>query len=295
MDVGSDPVLALDCRNNLGESIIWDERHGRLWWANIHEGEVWSWQPSDSATPTVVKVGERIGAIGLRRGGGLALALESGFALSNGLGAELERVASIEPELPTTRLNDGRIDPAGRFVCGGMDEARPQQGISAVYALDRAGKVASLIDGVHCANSICWSPDGRTMYFTDMPTRRIDRFDYDPMTGAVSNRRIFADLSREPGLADGSTVDAEGYLWNAQWGGSKLVRYAPDGSVDREVPLPVSNPTCLCFGGADLDVLFITSAWFGLDEATQGREAQAGGVFAFKPGVRGLPEYRYAG
>ena len=195
----------------------------------------------------------------------------------------------------TTRLNDGRVDPAGRFVCGGMDEADPQEGISAVYSLGRDRRAVSLLAGVHCANSICWGPDGRTMYFTDMPTRRIDMFDYDPLTGAAVNRRTFADLSNEPGLADGSTVDAEGFLWNAQWGGNKVVRYAPDGSVDREIALPISNPTCLCFGGDDLDVLFITSAWFGLDDAARVREATAGGIFALRPGVKGLPEHRYAG
>lgn len=295
MHVGSNPVLALDCRNNLGESIVWDGRNERLYWANIHAGEIWSWQPSGSEAPRVSKLSERVGAIGLRQGAGLALALESGFAV---IGHEDElpaRIADVEPDLATTRLNDGRVDPQGRFVCGGMDEASPQRGISAVYSLRADGYFASLIDGVHCANSICWSPDGRIMYFTDMPTRRIDQFDYNTVTGTASNRRIFADLSKEPGLADGSTVDADGYLWNAQWGGSKVVRYAPDGSIDRVVGLPVSNPTCLCFGGADLDILFITSAWFGLDDAARARETQAGGVFAFKPGVKGLPEHRYAG
>jgi L-arabinonolactonase len=295
MDLGSNPVLALDCRNNLGESIIWDERDGRLWWANIHEGEVWSWDPAGTGGPRVSRFTERVGAIGLRQGRGLALALESGFAVVEREGDLPMRLVNIEPELDTTRLNDGRIDPAGRFVCGGMDESSPQRAISSVYSLDRSGRAAAVIGGVSCANSICWSPDGRIMYFTDMPSRRIDQFDYDPATGAVGNRRIFADLSSEPGLADGSTVDAEGYLWNAQWGGSKVVRYAPDGSVDREVELPVSNPTCLCFGGPDLDVLFITSAWFGLDEVARAREVQAGGIFALRPGVKGLPEHRYAG
>lgn len=295
MDLGSDPVLALDCRNNLGESVVWDERDGRLVWANIHEGEIWSWDPTRAAAPRVSKLAERVGAIGLRQGRGLALALESGFAVIDREGDAPVRLVDIESELDTTRLNDGRVDPAGRFVCGGMDEAAPQRGISAVYSLDRGGRAAAVIEGVHCANSICWSPGGRIMYFTDMPSRRIDQFDYDPAAGALGNRRIFADLSREPGLADGSTVDAEGYLWNAQWGGSKVVRYAPDGSVDREVELPVSNPTCLCFGGAELDVLFITSAWFGLSDGARADEVHAGGIFALKPGVKGLPEHRYAG
>ena len=106
---------------------------------------------------------------------------------------------------------------------------------------------------------------------------------------------MFVDLSAEPGLPDGSVVDADGCLWNAQWQGSKLVRYRPDGSVEREVALPVSNPTCLAFGGPELDVLFVTSAWFTLDEAQRRRQPHAGSVFAFRPGVRGRPECRYAG
>jgi L-arabinonolactonase len=128
-----------------------------------------------------------------------------------------------------------------------------------------------------------------------MPTRRIDAFDYDLASGAISNRRVFASLADEPGLADGSIVDAEGCLWNAQWRGSKLVRYRPDGSVEREVPLPISNPTCMAFGGPDLDILFVTTAWFTLSPEQRAAEPLAGNVFAFRPGVRGRKEARYAG
>lgn len=286
--------IALDCRNNLGESIVWDTQTQRLWWANIHDGEIWSWAPDSGDEPSSFRVGERVGAVGLRSGNGLVAALETGFAFFDPESGKVERLTDVESALPTTRLNDGRIDPAGRFVCGGMDEASPQQAISAVYSLGPQNQLKSLINGVHCANSICWSPDGRTLYFTDMPSRRIDAYDYDATAGEVSNRRTFVDLSAEPGLADGSTVDADGCLWNAQWGGGKVVRYTPDGAVEREIHLPVSNPTCLCFGGGDLSTLYITSAWFGLDEAGRDAEPHAGSVFAIRPGVRGIPEYRFA-
>lgn len=288
------PTVVCDCRNNLGESVVWDAKTSRLWWANIHEGEIWSWTPTGGRAPIRVKLDERVGAIGLRQSAGLVVALASGFAFFDPETGETQRIAEVEAELSSTRLNDGRIDPAGRFVCGGMDESSPQQGISAVYALDSHGKTQTLIKGIHCANSICWSPDGSVFYFTDMPSRRIDAYDYDVATGEASNRRVFVDLSEEAGLADGSTVDAEGYLWNAQWGGGKVVRYAPDGSVDREIALPVSNPTCLCFGGEDLSTLYITSAWFGLDASAHGRQPHAGSIFALRPGVRGVPEHRFA-
>jgi L-arabinonolactonase len=227
--------------------------------------------------------------------GGLVLALESGFALFDAVAGRIDRVASVEADLPSTRLNDGRVDPAGRFISGGMDEAERQQPLSAVYALNRDRSVRQVLGGIHCSNSICWSPDSATFYFTDMPSRRIDAFDYDATTGTVANRRMFASLREEPGLADGSVVDAEGYLWNAQRGGGKIVRYAPTGAVDREVALPTSNPTCLAFGGPDLDVLFVTTARLGLDAGTLAAQPQAGNLLAFRPGVRGLPEKRYVG
>ena len=295
MKLGREPGVVLDCRNNLGESIVWDERTGRLWWANIHAGEVWNWDPFGPDAAEVLTIGDRVGAIGLRAGHDLVLALEKGFAFYDPKSGVLQPIGEVETDLPTTRLNDGRIDPAGRFLCGGMDEATPQRHISAVYSLDPDGTIKRRIGGVACANSTCWSPDGRTLYFANMPLRRIDAYDYDVASGEVSNPRLFASLEGEPGLADGSAVDAEGYLWNAQWGGGKLVRYAPDGTVDRQVALPVTNPTCLAFGGPDLDILFVTSAWLGLDDAQRAAEPLAGSLFAFRPGVRGLPEHRFTG
>ena len=291
----SEPRLILDCRNRLGESIVWDDRESVLFWTNIHDGEVWAWDPNSDDPPRVHSLQERVGALGLRSGGGLVVALEKGFGLIDPASGELERIASLPQSSATVRLNDGRIDPAGRFVCGGMDEGSPQRPIANLYSLGKDHAVSCLLSGISCANSLSWSLDGHTMYFTDMPTRRIEAFDYDIATGQGSNRRIFADLSGEPGLPDGSLVDAEGCLWNAQWQGSKLVRYRPDGSIDREVILPVSNPTCMAFGGPDLDVLFITSAWFGLDSQQRSKESHAGGVFALRPGVKGRPEHRFGG
>lgn len=287
--------VALDCRNNLGESPVWDEREGVLWWTNIHEAEVWKWDPFANREPRVVRAAERVGALGLRGETGLVLALESGFALMDARSGKVEVISRVESELPTTRLNDGRVDPAGRFVCGGMDEGRPQSPLSALYSLESDHTTRRLLAGVSCSNSLCWSCDGQTLYFTDMPSRRIEAFDYDVDSGALSNRRLFASLAREPGLADGSVVDAEDCLWNAQWGGGKVARYTPDGAIDREVFLPVSNPTCLAFGGPNLDILFVTTAWLGLSERERALQPHAGSIFAFRPGVTGKPEYRYAG
>jgi L-arabinonolactonase len=289
------PAVALDCRNNLGESIVWDDRASCLWWVNIHHGEVWRWDPDRGVEPQVIKLNQRVGAVALRERGGLVVALEKGFATLDPLTGIVDMIASIAKDLSTTRLNDGRIDPAGRFVCGGMEEGQPQRHLSSVYSLDGNGNVGIILSGIACSNSICWSPDGSHLYFTDMPTRRIDVFDYEVLTGAITNRRTFADLTGEPGFADGSIVDAEGYLWNAQWGGYKLVRYAPNGLVDREIELPVAYPTCLTFGGTDLDTLYVTSAWFSLTKEARAKQPLAGSLFTLKPGVRGQPENRFSG
>ena len=289
--VSAQPTVQLDCRNQLGESPVWDEREQCLYWVNIHDGELWAWRPD--TTPRVVQFQLKVCAIGLREAGGLVLALESGFALLDRLDAPLRIVGQVAAPIHT-RLNDGRVDPQGRFVCGGMNEESPQRANASLYLLEGDFKVTGLMAGIACTNSLCWSPDGATVYFADMPTRRIDACDYDTRTGAMANRRTFATLNGH-GAPDGSIVDAEGHLWNARWGGAKLVRYRPDGSVEREVPLPVSNPTCLAFGGPDLDILYVTTAWFSLDDATRKSEPYAGSLFALRPGVRGLPSARFAG
>lgn len=292
--VGPEPRVILDCRNQLGECVLWDDRSGRLWWTNIHACELWSWDPYGEAAPDVHFLPERVGAFGFREKGGLVLALASGFALYDPDTRVLERLAQVENELEATRLNDGRVDPFGRFVCGGMDESQDQRPISSVYLLDERHQVTRIIDNVHCANSICWSPDGTSMYFTDMPTARIDVYRYAREIPRIAFAGPFAPVA-PPGLPDGSQTDAEGFVWNAVWGGSRLTRHAPDGTLEREVALPVTNSTCVTFGGPDLDILFVTTARFGLSGEALAHEPSAGGLIALRPGVRGRREHRYLG
>jgi L-arabinonolactonase len=291
--LGEEPVLVLDCRNELAECVLWDDRQGLLWWTNIHAAELWSWDPFDETGPVVHPMPDRVGAFGLCEGGGLILGLASSFALYDPPSGEVMTIVDVEGDLPTTRLNDGRVDAFGCFVCGGMDEGSAQASISAVYRLDEHRRVAPIITGVRCANSICWSPDGSEMYFADMPTGRIDVYTYLPQATPRWKRHL-AKVDGV-GLPDGSQVDAEGYLWNAEWGGSRIVRYAPDGTVDRAIGMPVANPTCLTFGGPGLDVLFVSTARFGLLESDLASQPKAGGIFALRPGVRGRAEHRYAG
>lgn len=287
--------VVLDCFNWLGASVIWDDRKLVLYWVNIHAKELWRWQPFGDGEPLTFALPERPGAVGLRRTEGLVLGLESGFALFDETSGQLEKIADVEIDLPTTRLNDGRVDPADRFVCGGMDEAANQRLISAVYLLELDRSIRCVLNGVSCSNSICWSVDGKTLYFTVMPTRCIDRFDYDVERGTIGNRRLFASFEKESDLADGSAVDCQRCVSNAEWDGGKIVRFTLGGRLDRGHRLPVTTPTCVAFGGKNLDVLFVTTAWFGLTETQRKGEPLAGSLFAFEPGVWGRPEHRYAG
>jgi L-arabinonolactonase len=280
--------------NELGESVLWDGAREQLLWVDIQRGLLFRREHGSGAVREY-QLPERVGSVGLRAGGGLVVALASGFALSDAEGGELERLEAIEADLPTTRLNDGRVDRQGRFVCGGMDEAGDQQAITAVYRL-RAGEPATRIIGdIACANSLCFSPDGDTMYFTDMPTKQIWAYRYDAGEGAPHTRRTLIDLRDQPGLPDGSTVDADGCVWNAQWGAGRILRITPEGAIDRVVEVPVSNPTCPAFGGPDLATLFVTSARFMLSEEQLAAEPHAGDLLAVDVGVRGLAEPQFAG
>ncbi|MBV8928171.1 MAG: SMP-30/gluconolactonase/LRE family protein, partial [Mycobacteriaceae bacterium] len=149
--------------------------------------------------------------------------------------------------------------------------------------------------GIAIANSTAWSPDDRTMYFADTLEQVIYAYDFDPARGDVANRRVFASTAGQTAAPDGSTVDTEGFLWNAQWGAFRLARYAPDGRLDRVVPLPVRYPTSCSFGGPDLGTLYVTSAVWDLTPEQRAREPWAGGVLALRPGERGLPEPRFRG
>ena len=191
------------------------------------------------------------------------------------------------------RCNDGKCDRQGRFWVGTMgDMRRTPRGH--LYRLDPQAGLRRVLDGLTIPNGLCWSPDGRTMYFTDSPTRLIWAFPYDPATGTPGERRVFAQVDGS-GVADGATVDAEGCLWSARHGGGRVTRYTPDGRIDREIALPVSQPSCCAFGGPDLGTLFVTTARNGLSADDLAKQPLAGAVLALEPGVRGLAEPRYAG
>ena len=243
----------------LGECPIWDERERALWWVDSRGPSVQRLDPASGAK-TALTLPETIGSIAFRERGGLLAATRSGIHFLDFATARLDPAARPEAHLPDNRFNDGRCDRAGRFWAGTMSDVK-RTAVGSLYRLDATLACTPLRNGIVIPNSLAWSPGGRSMYFADTMRHVIWRYDYDPATGDASSERVFADAA--PGRPDGSCVDADGCLWNAEYGASRLVRYTPTGKVDRSIALPVSNPTCCCF--------------------------------AVRPGVQGLPESRFAG
>ncbi len=285
--------LVVDCKNEHGEGVFWNPEDGLIWWTDIQGKALFSFNP---ATFETVKrdMGERVCCFAPRAGGGFIVAFADRVSLLSGSADEETVVAPFEPENSDTRLNDGRTDRQGRLIAGGMNEVTGAAN-SSVIVVDTDLSVRTLIDGVSCANSTCFSADGGTMFFADTPDREIVAFDYDQTSATVSNRRLLSSFADEPGLPDGSCVDAEGGVWNAEWEGHRVVRVAPDGTIDRVIDVPVWKPTCCAFGGPDLDTLYITTSRLMSDDAALEKEPASGGLFAVKPGFRGVPDTPFNG
>ncbi|MDR3426347.1 SMP-30/gluconolactonase/LRE family protein [Silvimonas sp.] len=285
-----------DGQYNLAEGIIRDEQTGFLWWTNIHAKELWRLKPGTGAHKRW-SLPQRLGCFALTQHQDiLLLALETGLVLFNHARDEYTRLVSVETSLPKTRTNDGRCDRAGNFIFGTMHEGSPNA-VASFYRFDTRGVLSRLdLPNIAISNSICFSPDGKIMYWCDSQQHKIMQSDYDSASGAVSNHRVFVDLGDTIIEPDGSTVDAEGCLWNAQWAGQRVVRYRPDGSVDRIIDMPVAQPTCVTFGGAALETLYVTSARNGLSDEALAQQPLAGAVFEITfDDVRGLPENRWLG
>jgi sugar lactone lactonase YvrE len=285
--------LALDARAELGEGPVWDSELGRLIWVDITGERVHRFDPLTGDDETTA-VGQPVGAASPRIPDGLVLAVRDGFVFLDLERARLQLVAEVEAETPGNRMNDGKCDAAGRFWAGTMPFAgnRPS---GALYRLDSDLSVSRMLDGVTISNGIAWSPDGRSMYYIDSPTYRVDVFDYDVDAGEIAKRRTLFELPADGGLPDGMTVDAEGLLWIAFWGVGAVRRYTPDGLLAAVVELPVSLVTSCAFGGPDLADLYITSASGPLSPEQAVDQPAAGGLFRARPGVSGLPHHRFRG
>jgi L-arabinonolactonase len=285
--------LIVDCKNEHGEGVFWNPSDGRIWWTDIQGRALWSFDPVTTQS-TSIPMEDRVCCFAPRAAGGLIVAYSDRVVLFDPETKQETLVTLFEPENPETRLNDGRTDRQGRLVVGGMNEVSGKPD-SSVISIDGNLKVQTLIDQISCANSICFSPAGNTMFFADTPDREILAFDYEKGRGTLTNKRLHASFKQEPGLPDGSCVDAEGGVWNAEWEGHRVVRVAPNGTIDCVIDVPVWKPTCCAFGGPNLDTLFITSSRLMSDEATLKKEPSAGGLFAVKPGIRGVVDTPFKG
>ncbi|MBK1697375.1 SMP-30/gluconolactonase/LRE family protein [Rhodovibrio salinarum] len=282
-----------DVHNTLGEGPVWDVREQALYWVDIKAQLLQRLIPQTGAVQRW-QLPEQIGCAALRETGGAILALQSGFALFDFTDATLNWIAHPEPDRPDNRMNDGKCDRQGRFWAGTMDDAE-RQSSGALYRIDPDLSVHSMETGIGIPNALAWSPDSCTMYFADTAARTIYAYDHAPATGAIVNRRVFTSPPDQAGNPDGATVDAEGCLWCAQWDGWRVLRYTPDGTVERALDLPVQRPTSCAFGGPDLKTLFITTASVGLAPDALAEQPLAGNLLAVDLDVAGLPERRFAG
>jgi sugar lactone lactonase YvrE len=281
-------------RYELGESPIWDPLDGVLYFVDSPAHAIFRYDPRSGVIRRWDVAGGYLGSLALRAGGGAILAMDDGFHTFD---FETDAATAIaEPEAGRADLcfNDGKVDRQGRFVAGSMHTGMTEP-VGALYRLDTDLTCTKLDGGYICSNGPCWSPDGGTLYVSDSNAEAIFTYDYATATGAATNRRTFHSTAGSGGQPDGGTVDAEGYVWSAQFGAGTICRIAPDGAIDRVVELPVQWVASVTFGGDDHDVLYVTSIG-GEDQSERDPSPQAGGLFAIRGlGIKGLPEPRFAG
>ncbi|CAD6512237.1 L-arabinolactonase [Paraburkholderia hiiakae] len=286
--------LLVHAKCELGECATWCARRGRLYWVDITGKHLARYDARDGKHVTWA-MPERLACFALCEDARtLLLGLESRLAFFDLETGAIETIVEVEPGVPT-RLNDGRCDRQGRFVFGTKYEATPRQAIGGFYRLNHDLTLERLpLPAPAISNSIAFSPDGGTMYYCDTLSREIRACDYGA-DGTIANQRTFVTLTDDTGVPDGSTVDAEGGLWNAQWGGERVVRYGADGMETERVKIPTAQPSCVTLGGALLDTLYVTSAREEMEDEALAREPHAGGVFAVRIGRQGLEEPRFQG
>ena len=289
--------LAVDSRCELGECVLWDERRAALFWTDITARRLWMYSPRDAFT-RAWDVPEPLGCFAICEEGRLLLGLAKGlhlFALDGSDAATLRPVAGVEADVADTRINDGRCDRDGNFVFGTKCERPAATPCGAYYQFSFAHGLRRLaLPDAAIPNSICFSHDGRTLYFCDSIEPAILCCDYEPHGATVERVRLFAKLDG-PGSPDGSCIDAHGCLWNAQWRAGRDVRYRPDGTLAATVRVPVRNPSCCTIGGPAFDRVYVSSAREDMSDDELAAMPQAGGIFEFavSPGS-GIAENRVA-
>lgn len=288
-----DVELILDAGADLGEGPCWDADSDRLIWVDITRGLVHRFDPQ-TGRDEAFDVGQPVGAAVPTTSGRLAVAAKDGFSILDPATGETELLADVEATAPETMMNDGKCDAAGRFWAGTKD-IEGRRPLGSLYRLGTDRSLTQVITGVTISNGLGWSPGQQTMYYIDSPTQRIDAFAFDVEAGEVSDRHTLVEIPESWGLPDGMSVDEEGLLWVAFWGGSAVRRFDPGGEVVSTIEFPVSQITSCAFGGQDLSDMYVTSARDGLSEGQLADQPLAGGLFRLRPGLRGQPCHPFVG
>jgi sugar lactone lactonase YvrE len=285
----------VDIRSGLGEGPVWSELEQALYWLDCVKPAVYRYDPGTGENRQLdLPLDSTIGTIAFRRRGGYIMALESGIKVVEDDGKTVRLVCHPEKGRDENRYNDGKPDRSGRLFLGSLNKA-DRDPTGALYRINVDGSCRELDGPFVCANGMDWSLDNRIFYFVDSGSRNIFAYDYDPATGDLENRRVLATVAAEEGTPDGMCIDTEGFLWVAHWNGWRVSRFDPQGRRERQIRMPVPQPTSLCFGGPNLDRLYITSAAMDLDRPTLEAAPLSGSLFMLEPGVKGLPPSWFEG
>lgn len=283
--------LVVDAKAVLGEGPSWDMEKQVLYWVDIEQGDIHQYDPIRQHSQKM-SCGQKIGAVVPTATGTLLAAMQHGFYEVEWSSGKMTPIVDPEKEKSENRFNDGKCDPFGRFWAGTLSMEQ-EKNAAALYVMDQNRHVRKMLDGVTTSNGMAWTEDHRTMYYIDSPTKQVAAFEYDLESGDIANRRTVVTIPEGEGAPDGMTIDAEGMIWVAQWGGYKVCRWNPEtGKKLVEISLPVARVTSCCFGGKELDVLYITTASIGITKE-EPNQPHAGGLYRIKPGVKGTPTYRF--
>ena len=291
---GREVELVLDARLTVGECPRWHAGERALHFVDVPARTLHRWDPATGERRSR-SFQEQCACFAFRRAGGFVLGMEAGFGLIDSFDGPLRPYGEqVESQRPWSRLNDGRTDPQGRFWAGAMDTSKSHHD-ARLHRLDPDGTVTTWAGGAYTSNGAAFSPDGRTFYYSDTPEHRLDAFDFDGSTGAVSHRRIFHQWPHGNGRPDGGSTDEAGCYWSALYAGGRVARLSPAGEVVEEVTIPAPKPTMIAFGGDDRRTAYVTTAREGLSEEELATFPASGGVFSFRVDVAAVPETLFAG
>ena len=281
-------------QDEVGETPIWIPDQQAMYWIDLEGSAVHRYEPASGERKDWA-LDAAVTALARRASGGWILATKSGLAFWDQAGATTEFIVDPTSDSEAIRLNDTSVDRQGRLVVGTADVQDFEASDGVIYRLDPDLSLHQIDDGYAISNGMGFSPDGKILYVTDMFHNRIVALDYDTGSGSVSNKRTFVEVPSDTGLPDGLTVDTEGFVWSAHWAGARVTRYDPDGTIERQIPVPATTATSLGFGGADMNELYITTAWFSMSEEEKKAQPRAGDLFRVKTDITGMVESQFAG